>query len=436
MNLRKISLKYFGWCPGFESASKFIPERATSPSRLFLVISIISFTIFLSFHMTQQGLMYFDFPRDSVAITRNNNPKLVIYDNHLFFSTVVETLDRNQAGDVTFKEQSIYLAELSLKGTIDNEVKIVERTGYDDIEYDILYTEAGEWILAYDNNVIISGNGKEFSDPVSVGSIRFDYYPGINLLEHGKEVLLLYSEGFNGVFYSYNIESGWTKRHEGPLEALMQVPFVDTLSRLSIIGVDYDPNSRKAVMVDGIYYSANENNTWTKPKYLINQGVTICGYHPQIYYSDSREGYFLILKDPDPSSFIEVFFIYFTPDFENWSTPVPFQLGESGDGIGFECRDMNIIELSNGTFIMAFRGDYFNLNEMPESFSRISTSLYLSSSEDGVNWTPPFEIEMIVDEEALIRADASFRSVPSVIISIGFAIVSIFLISKKQLLYV
>ena len=30
MNLRSLTLKYLGWCPGVESAARFIPERDVS----------------------------------------------------------------------------------------------------------------------------------------------------------------------------------------------------------------------------------------------------------------------------------------------------------------------------------------------------------------------------------------------------------------------
>jgi hypothetical protein len=42
MNLRSLTLKYLGWCPGVESAARFIPERDVSNKTV--IALAISFT--------------------------------------------------------------------------------------------------------------------------------------------------------------------------------------------------------------------------------------------------------------------------------------------------------------------------------------------------------------------------------------------------------
>jgi hypothetical protein len=46
MNLRSLTLKYLGWCPGVESAARFIPERnISSKTVIALAVSFTSIII-------------------------------------------------------------------------------------------------------------------------------------------------------------------------------------------------------------------------------------------------------------------------------------------------------------------------------------------------------------------------------------------------------
>ena len=47
MNLRKITLRYMGWCPGVESAARFLPDREISRSGLILT-GVVSTTILIA----------------------------------------------------------------------------------------------------------------------------------------------------------------------------------------------------------------------------------------------------------------------------------------------------------------------------------------------------------------------------------------------------
>ena len=180
-----VSLKYFGWCPGFESASKFIPNKETTPSRLILVVSIISITAFAGFYVSQQGLIYLGYPKDNVAYTLNSKRKLVHHEDKLYYSTIVETRRRDQLGYPTFDRESVYLAELSLDGTISNDVKVVGPVR----KYDVLVTGTGELIIAFDDVVITSENGVNFTDPIRVGQFPSSDNPNVNLFEYNQEII-------------------------------------------------------------------------------------------------------------------------------------------------------------------------------------------------------------------------------------------------------
>ena len=42
MNLRKMTLKYMGWCPGVKSASRFIPEKEIHRTHGYLLVIIVA----------------------------------------------------------------------------------------------------------------------------------------------------------------------------------------------------------------------------------------------------------------------------------------------------------------------------------------------------------------------------------------------------------
>jgi len=51
MNLRTLTLKYLGWCPGVDSAARFIPDREINGTRasvgtLYDIGTIINFPLF------------------------------------------------------------------------------------------------------------------------------------------------------------------------------------------------------------------------------------------------------------------------------------------------------------------------------------------------------------------------------------------------------
>ena len=56
MNLRKITLKYMGWCPGIESAARFIPEKDFNVPAFALAFFILAFIIV---HITSVGSIFY-----------------------------------------------------------------------------------------------------------------------------------------------------------------------------------------------------------------------------------------------------------------------------------------------------------------------------------------------------------------------------------------
>ena len=48
MNLRRVTLRYLGWCPGVKSASKFIPDREVDNRFIFPVILLLSVALLIA----------------------------------------------------------------------------------------------------------------------------------------------------------------------------------------------------------------------------------------------------------------------------------------------------------------------------------------------------------------------------------------------------
>ena len=64
MNFRVLTLKYMGWCPGVESAARFIPDRDIPPIRIVFSFFIIASVSASSFLLSREALVYLGFPSD------------------------------------------------------------------------------------------------------------------------------------------------------------------------------------------------------------------------------------------------------------------------------------------------------------------------------------------------------------------------------------
>lgn len=60
MNLRKITLKYMGWCPGFKAAARFIPDREIPKKRMKQVTYIggLIFLLYLIYYVVTPPRSY------------------------------------------------------------------------------------------------------------------------------------------------------------------------------------------------------------------------------------------------------------------------------------------------------------------------------------------------------------------------------------------
>jgi len=59
MNLRKITLRYMGWCPGIDNAAKFIPDMDIPDVKIrkigAILIAALSFLTFAAYSIHLRG---------------------------------------------------------------------------------------------------------------------------------------------------------------------------------------------------------------------------------------------------------------------------------------------------------------------------------------------------------------------------------------------
>ena len=434
MNFRAFTLKYMGWCPGVEAAAKFIPDRDIPPTRIALMVVLVASISVSSFLVAQRTLTAVGFPSTSFGRTGNESPKLEIVDDQIYIAVEVKTKAESW---VDYHRTSIYLAKLSLDGKLEDETKVLDLGETLLNSMDLLVTRDGHWHLAYVYRKLFYHNSTEIPSDLHVISsddgIRWENktviaesigrYTGPSMTEEARRKIRdldnpSLTETINGeVFLSFNIKdnklnytvygpkNGWNPPNEIPMLAEEQSSFIDREGRITVVGADINPRSPKAIIVEGLPFSTMmENGSWTEPRYLGFATAPLRGNNPKMLYSSIRDGYFLLMEDPDPTEH-GIQQISFTRDLEIWDRPISFQ----------DVREFSLIELPDGTLVLVF-------NERGE--------LSISTSSDGFNWTPQREIDKIGDEEALVEVASRHRLRPSILISLATTTFAMIIMSK------
>lgn len=159
MNLRKNTHKYLGWCPGFKSAARFIPDREIPPSRIAVALFAGALVFFTSFLAAQQLQLIFGGAREPLRLI-NSNPHLVVADGQLYLFVTVSTT-ATQLHDSTI---SRFRVKLDIDGLIWDKIE-TPAVG------DILVTKEGVWYMGYASGgvkVIWSEDGVEWKGPVII----------------------------------------------------------------------------------------------------------------------------------------------------------------------------------------------------------------------------------------------------------------------------
>jgi hypothetical protein len=430
MNLRKVTLRYLAWCPGVESAARFMPDRDIPPTRIALFTAIVVITSVSSYAITNRALVIFGWPPEPNVEVRNLDPILVISDGQLYVAIEVQTRIVSALGLLpSYVGSSVYVARLSLDGSLEAEDKVLGFKNAYIGPWDLLISGDGRWLMAYQHRsarasvysdlyFIHSEDGREWSEPEVIAESRRGegaFFPKLLEMENGDIFLLTGRQ-----YRIHSSESGWGSARDTPIwaEEMQTIahevwPFLDEEGRVAIVGVHREWKTGEAFDEQGLPLTVlGEDGSWTEPRHLTHLGMPLRGESPYMLYSDVAGGYLLLMEDVAPHTISDEWSAHFSPDLETWGRPAVFLRDEPLTGTVMDIGDLSIAELRDGLLVAVYRGIIRDVTGYPESYSRISEGLYVSTSGDGATWSTPVELETLEDEEALI-AGSEWQRIPA-----------------------
>ena len=442
MNFRVLTLKYVGWCPGVESAARFIPDRDIPPIRIVFAVFIMASVSASSFLISRETLVYLGFPHDPPVRYSNDNLKIVSFDGQLYMLLEVEAESGRDYDLPDFHSSGVYSAKLGLDGSLSDVKKILD-LGDVSISYDVLVTDDRRCLLVYRYRELVnperyesssvffsqSTDFQEWGTPTTIG----EETPGLILLEKADGEILLVGRNAYTVF---DESKGIGSVYPIPLAQAPDISdlggdiycFLDRDQRLSAIGVMRIPHPHQEIEVEGLLLSRLEGDDWTEPEYLTRMGVNIRGEYPKIQYSGTLDSYLLVVRDPDPR--IYAYTLYMSTDLKTWQSPTPITYSDDDVNTKTTARNPVIVELQNGTLALVYKATTSDYSDYPD-LDNVSTSFFLSMSNDGKNWSSPRPIDKIIDEDAAEKSGRVMRGNTSTFISAAATILIIGLLYKN-----
>ena len=439
MNLRKVTQNYLGWCPGVESAAHFIPDRDILPTRIVFAVLIIGSVSASSYLLSMEALAYLGFPNDPQLRSSNSNPKITYFGDQLYLFLDVESESERLGELPTVHSSSLYSVRLSLDGSLGEAKKILD-LGDIYLSYEVLVTRDQRCLLVYSYSKPVTWEESSLFSTQSTDLVEWgtpstisSKMTGSRLLERADGEILL------GCRDSYAVLDESNEISDISPVPLAQMPdvsglgedvycFLDKYQRLSVIGVMRIPQPHQEIEVAGLLLSRLEGDDWTEPEYLTRIGVNILGEFPKILYSDALDSYLLLVRDPDPR--IDAYTLYTSPDLESWRSPTP--ITHSDDDVNTETtiRDPRIVELKDGTLVLVYIGTTCDLSDYPD-IETVSSAIFVSTSDDGENWSSPALIDSIVDMGAIEKARQALRGNASIFVSAASTILFMVVLFKN-----
>ena len=439
MNLRRITLRYMGWCPGVKVAARFVPDRDVPPIRIAMFVVLIGSVALSSYLIAQRFLTIYGIPPSESVTIDNFRPKLIVVGDDLLLATDVGI----GYGLDVFSKGQVCLAKLTTDRRIADVGVILDHGGAFISTMDLLATKDGKWYMVYQRStlgsypyqgselkLISSNDGKSWGKPVIIFKAGFKSpdFEDVSLTEVAKGEIFLCYRKWNKEIENYTVFSSkytskydWEPMEETPFHFDGVSSFLDKDGVISIVGVQYPDESYEGIgggsypsdIWSRIYLSKmTEEGVWTKP----SETYLGSGIRAQIFYSRVRDGYFIVVNGWYGDDWVQV---SFSKDLKDWGPPITF---------GYAQRP-TFAELSNGTLVLVFERRF----EPPRDtfYGRIWTELFVSTSRDGLNWSTPQKVETIVDERGLESILSFRRSVASAFVSIPASVLVILFLYKK-----
>lgn len=442
MNFRILTLKYMGWCPGVESAAKFIPDRDIPPTRIVFAALLIGSVSASSFLLSRETMVYLGFPSDPPVRYSNGNPKIVSFDGQLYLFLEVESESGRDYDVPDFHSSSLYSAKLDLDGSLSKVKKILD-LGDVSASYNVLVTYDHRCLLVYRYKELVNPERYESSSVFFTQSTDFQEWdtpiimgeetPGLRLLEKADGEILLVGRNAYTVF---DESKGIGDVYPIPLAQTPDISelggdihcFLDKDQRFSVIGVIRILQPHQEIEVEGLILSRLEGDDWTEPEYLTRMGMNIRGEYPKIQYISALDRYLLLVRDPDPR--IYAYTLYMSTDLKTWQSPTPITYSDDDVNTKTTAKNPKIVELQNGTLALVFKGTISDYSDYPD-LETVSTSFFLSMSNDGKNGGSPRPIDKIIDENAVEKSRGVMRGNVSTFISAAATILIIGLLYKN-----
>ena len=428
MNLRKITLRYMGWCPGFKAASQFLPNREIPLTQVAMMLALVSMISLSGYYITNMALSTVGFPSYGDISITYDNPTLTVREDEIYLAVIV-----NIGSPLDFGTRyALYLAKMSLEGRISDVVTLIDTPLL--LNYDMIITKNGRFYLAYTQNVLVevpkklivlqSNDGRDWDESVLV-------FPGY-LREHsltetkdGRPFLFIYYNerlkmsgdvDYPESKYSFSTYSGekWAPFEEYPFDFKLYCfsSATDRDGNIRITGLnltyiketflDYD----NAYMITGL----DENGEWVEPRTLkIGDTYDVSIFiEPDLLYSAKRDGFYFAFVSHSPSSSRYTVHIRFSRDLVDWDDVVALQSG----------IDPSIAELPDGTIVAAFKHS--------------AQEIHFSKSIDGINWTKPQKVEDIPLDDILGKVVSLRRSFVSSLSGAFLGICTLIVLVKKN----
>ncbi len=400
MNIRAISVKYLGWCPGVKAASQFLPDRDIPPMQMTMMLVLASITTLSGYYLANTVLSTAELPSSGDISIKYDNPILMVRGNEIYMAVIVNIGDTIDFGT----RYTLRLAKMSLEGGVSDVVTLVDTQLL--LNYDMLVTKDGRFYLAYTQNILVevpkklivleSNDGRDWDESILVFS---DYLREHSLTEtkDGWPFLFIYYNerlkqsgdvDYPESKYSFSTYSDdeWATFEEYPYGFYLTrfSSATDKDGNIRITGLnetylqetflDYDD----AYMITGL----DENGEWVEPRTLkIGDIINVESREPDLFYSAKRDGFYFafVSHTYSPSRSRYTVHIRFSKDLVDWDDVVALQSGS----------DPSMAELPDGTIVAAFKNEHS------------AQEIHFSKSIDGVNWTKPQKVEDIPLDDIL-----------------------------------
>ena len=426
MNMRKITLRYMGWCPGVKAASRFLPDSEIPSTQVATMLALASMISLTGYYITNTALKTVGIPSYGDISVTYDNPILAVRGNEIYLAGIVNMGDTLDFGT----RYMLYLAKMSLEGEVSDAVTLVDTQLH--LNYDMLVTKDGRFYLAYTQNawtevpkklfVLESNDGRDWDESVLVFS---GYLREHSLTEtrDGRPFLFIYYNerlkqpgdvDYPEDKYSFSTHSGdgWAPFEECPFdfELYSFSSATDRDGNIRIAGLNSTyiqeafPDYDDAYMITGL----DEKGEWMEPRTLKIGDITNVEYRePDLLYSAEREGFYFAFISPGRRRY--TVHIRFSRDLVDWEEMVALQPGS----------DPSMVELPDGTIVAAFKNEHW------------AQEIHFSKSLDGVNWTKPQKVEDVPLDDILGKVVSFRRSLVSSISGASLGICTFIALVKK-----